>query len=47
MGYNVAVADILVHHKSEGPMQENWFEARKEFETKWKGNGISFPFEVK
>lgn len=47
MGYTVAVADILVHHKSEGPMKEDWFEARKEFETKWKGNGISFPFEIR
>jgi hypothetical protein len=47
MGYDVAVADILVHHKSEGPMPENWFEARNEFEQKWKGKGINFPFELK
>lgn len=47
MGYSVSVADILVHHKSEGPMPKNWFDARNEFENKWKGMGVKFPFEVK
>lgn len=43
MSYKVAVADILVHHKSEGPMPDNWFQARNEFRTKWEGKGVKFP----
>jgi hypothetical protein len=46
MNYNVAVADILVHHKSEGPMPKNWFEAREEFKNKWLKNGVNFPVEI-
>lgn len=46
MGFGVAVADIYIHHKSEGPMPPSWLEARVAFLKKWKDLGVQFPAKV-
>lgn len=43
MGFDVACADILIHHKSEGPMGDKWEEARGRLNIKWRENGLNFP----
>ena len=45
-GYKVAVADILLEHKSEGPMPESWHKTKDIFLTKWAGKNIKFPVVV-
>ena len=42
-GFDVAVADILIRHESEGPMNETWFSNRALFLNKWADAGYSFP----
>lgn len=35
-GWKVGVVDVLVEHRSEGPMTENWHKAKEIFYKKWK-----------
>lgn len=44
--FKVAVADILMEHKSEGPMPKSWFDTKEKFLTKWRSKGIEFPTTV-
>ena len=46
-GYDLAVADILVQHASEGPLNENWNINKSKFLTKWKNKGYTFPVDKK
>lgn len=46
-GFNVAVADILIKHESEGPMNKTWFKNKQMFIDKWTGKGYSFPLTSK
>jgi hypothetical protein len=46
-GYNVAVADILIKHESEGPMNKTWFMNKTKFVNKWVDKGYSFPLILK
>jgi hypothetical protein len=46
MGYKVAVADVLIEHASEGPLNEQWEITRKDFVNKWKDKGYIFPVTV-
>lgn len=46
-GFDVAVADILIKHESEGPMNESWFKNKNMFISKWTEKGYSFPLTVK
>jgi hypothetical protein len=43
LGYDVAVADILVKHESEGPMNETWVINKDKFVNKWIKKGYTFP----
>lgn len=45
-GYKIAVADILVEHKSEGPLPPEWFENRTIFHEKWSKKGYIFPINT-
>lgn len=42
-GFKVAVADILLEHKSEGPMPDSWHNTRNIFINKWKDFHWTFP----
>jgi len=42
-GFHIAIADILVSHASEGPMDNTWIENRNKFISKWKSKGLIFP----
>lgn len=43
LGYDVAVADILIRHESEGQLDPNWFTNRDIFINKWITAGLTFP----
>lgn len=45
-GYDVAVADILVEHASEGPLSESWKKNRDKFVQTWERLGLTFPATV-
>jgi hypothetical protein len=45
-GFNVAVADILIRHQSEGPIDKTWHMNRQKFVNKWVEKGYSFPLTV-
>lgn len=46
-GYNIAVADILIEHLSEGPLNDDWYRNKDLFINKWKSKGKTFPITRK
>lgn len=42
-GWKVAVADILIYHKSEGGLPANWHEAKNIFHKHYVTKGYRFP----
>lgn len=44
-GYDIAVADILIFHKSmgKGALKDEWFIAKDKFINKYKSKGYNFP----
>jgi hypothetical protein len=42
-GLDVVSADILIHHKSEGPMGPIWHDAKDRMNAKWFSRGLRFP----
>lgn len=42
-GWDIAVADILCEHKSEGPLGPEWYKNRDRFIEKWIKKGYTFP----
>ena len=44
--FKVAVADILLEHKSEGPMPQSWHVTKEKFISKWGSKGLKFPVTV-
>lgn len=45
LGYDVAVADILIKHESEGELDKTWFSNRETFINKWTKAGLTFPLK--
>lgn len=45
-GYDVAVADILIQHASEGPLSKDWQDSRIKFINKWVDRGYNFPLTL-
>lgn len=45
-GFDVAVADILVEHASEGPLSDSWEKNKNKFVEKWESIGLTFPATV-
>lgn len=46
-GYNIAISDIAIEHKSPGPMDDSWLENRDKFLFKWVEKGLTFPVKAK
>jgi hypothetical protein len=44
-GWDVCVADILIEHKSEGPLSENWHITKDIFIKNMYDRGYTFPID--
>ena len=42
-GWDIAVADILLEHSSEGPLPSSWHQNKLKFIKKWQDKGYVFP----